>query len=127
MAARWKFGQRLTPTDPLYLQATTACLSGIIGMQMVNVFLCRSPSRSVFSTGLGGNRLILWGVVCEGALLLLIDYTAWGNSILGTAPIGTEVWLFLLPFAVGMLFLEEVRKWLVRRELFPMSSPPERG
>jgi sodium/potassium-transporting ATPase subunit alpha len=125
--AGWQFGQRLAPTDPLYLTATTACLSGIIVMQIVNVFLCRSPSRSVFSTGLGGNRLILWGVVCEVALILLIDYTAWGNILLGTAPVGADVWRFLLPFAVGMLFLEEVRKWLVRRELFPMSSPPERG
>ncbi|MBI3802007.1 MAG: cation-transporting P-type ATPase [Deltaproteobacteria bacterium] len=113
------FGQRLTPTNPLYLKATTACLSGIIVMQIVNVFLCRSPIRSVFSSGLGGNRLILWGVVFEVALILLIDYTAWGNILLGTAPIGSEVWLFLVPFAVGMAVLEEVRKWLVRRDMFP--------
>ena len=37
----------LAPQDPLYLQATTACLSAIIVMQIVNVFLCRSASRSV--------------------------------------------------------------------------------
>jgi len=117
--AGWTFGQSLAPTDPLYLKATTACLSGIIVMQIVNVFLCRNPLRSVFSIGLGGNGLILWGVVFEGVLILLIDYTSWGNIILGTAPIGIEVWLFLVPFAVGMAVLEEVRKWLVRRDMFP--------
>ena len=33
----------------LYLRATTACLSAIIVMQIVNVFLCRSSVRSVRS------------------------------------------------------------------------------
>jgi magnesium-transporting ATPase (P-type) len=50
-AAGWKYGRELAPDDPLYLQATTACLSAIIVPQIVNVFLCRSASRSVFSTG----------------------------------------------------------------------------
>ena len=77
--------------------------------------MCRGPSRSVFSTGLGGNRLTLWGVGCEVALLVLIDYTAWGNLLLGTEPLGPDVWWCLLPFAVSMVVLEEGRKWLVRR------------
>jgi hypothetical protein len=54
-------------------------------------------------------------VVLEIALILLIDYTPWGNLILGTAPIPGEVWLFVIPFAAGMLALEELRKWIVRR------------
>jgi magnesium-transporting ATPase (P-type) len=46
---------------PLYRQATTACLAAIVLLQIVNVFLCRSAVRSAFTTGLGGNSLILWG------------------------------------------------------------------
>ena len=49
LGAGWHFGQSLAPTDPLYLSATTACLSTIIVMQIVNVFLCRSSVRSIFS------------------------------------------------------------------------------
>ena len=45
----WVYGQLLPPNDPLYLQATTACLSAIIVMQVANVFLCRSERASVFS------------------------------------------------------------------------------
>ncbi len=112
--AGWKYRQELAVHDPLYLQATTACLSGIIVMQVVNVFLCRSRNRSIFSAGLLGNPLILWGVMLEIALILLIDYTSWGNAVFGTAPIAGEVWLFVAPFAVGLLILEEFRKWLVR-------------
>jgi sodium/potassium-transporting ATPase subunit alpha len=111
----WAYGQALAPSDPLYLQATTACLSAVIVMQIVNVFLCRSTTRSAWSMGLLGNPLILWGVVLEVALILVIDYTAWGNVIFGTAPISGRVWLFIMPFAGGLLVLEELRKWLVRR------------
>ena len=113
----WHYGQPLALHDPLYFQATTATLSAIIVMQIVNVFLCRSATRSVFSTGFLGNKLVLWGVLLEIVLILLIDYTPWGNALLGTAPISKRVWLFVLPFTVGMLLLEELRKGLARRRL----------
>lgn len=115
--AGWKYGQPLAYSDPIYLQATTACLSAIIVLQIVNVFLCRSATRSVFSTGLFGNWLILWGVALEITLLMLINYTSWGNALLGTSPTAESVWLFVMPLAVGMLLLEEARKWLARRGL----------
>ncbi|HUY03033.1 MAG TPA: cation-translocating P-type ATPase C-terminal domain-containing protein, partial [Rhodocyclaceae bacterium] len=103
-------------------QATTACLSAIILMQIVNVFLCRSATRSVFSTGLFGNALIIFGVIAEVAVLLLVSYTPWGNDLLGTAPLGGKVWAFVMPFAAGMFMLEELRKWLARRRLLGHSS-----
>src|ERR1035437_233291 len=112
--AGWKYGQILAAHDPVYMQATAACLSAIILMQIMNVFLCRSAARSVFSTGLLGNALIILGVISEIAILLIINYTSWGNSLLGTAPIGAEVWGFVIPFAAGMFILEELRKWLAR-------------
>lgn len=113
----WKYGVSLPLDDPLYLQATTACLSAIIVMQIVNVFLCRSTTRSVFSVGLLGNALIGWGVILEIALIVLIAYTSWGNLIFATAPISAKVWLFVIPFGVVLLTAEELRKWLVRRML----------
>lgn len=79
--------------DPLYLQATTACLSAIVMLQIVNVFLCRGDIRSVIYTNFLSNRLIIFGVILEIVLILLIDHTDWGNIILGTAPIDGKVWL----------------------------------
>jgi sodium/potassium-transporting ATPase subunit alpha len=110
----WHLGQKLAAHDPLYLQATTACLSAIVVMQIGNVFLCRSERESLFARGLFSNRLILVGIAAEIALIGLIDYTPWGNDLFGTAPISATVWLFTIPFALGMLVLEELRKWLVR-------------
>ncbi len=110
----WRYGRALAMNDPLYLRATTACFSAIVVLQIVNVFLCRSARRSIFSTGLLGNPLIWGGVIVEIALVVLIGYTRLGNFIFGTAPLGFRTWLYLLPFAALMLAAEEVRKWIVR-------------
>ncbi len=120
--AGWKYGQNLAAQDPVYMEATTACLSTIIILQIVNVFLCRSTTRSVFSTGLFGNTIIVLGVISEIAILLLINYAPWGNALLGTAPIGDQVWVFVIPLAAGMFILEEIRKWIARKRLFSSAS-----
>ena len=111
----WQYGDYLARQAPLYLQATTACLSAIIVMQVINVFLCRSDRASARAFGLFSNPMLLWGVLTETGLILFIVYTAWGNRLFGTAPIAGEVWLFVLPFALGMLLLEELLKGFVRR------------
>ena len=111
----WQYGNVPGIHANLYLQATTACLSAIIAMQVVNVFLCRHPAMSIFSRGHRRNRLIWYGIAFELLLLMLIDYTPWGNALFGTAPLGVEVWLFIVPFGIGMLLLEELRKAVVRR------------
>ncbi|MGX2041012.1 cation-translocating P-type ATPase [Methylocaldum sp. MU1018] len=112
--AGWQYGQTLARDDPTYLRATTACLSAIIIMQAMNVFLCKHPDRSLLRSPLFNNRLILIGILLEIGLILLIDYTPWGNEIFRTAPMGGDVWLFTVPFALGMLFMEELRKGLTR-------------
>jgi calcium-translocating P-type ATPase len=125
LAGGWCYGVVLPPSDPLYLRATTACLSAIIVMQVVNVYLCRSSVRSVFFMRLFDNRLIVAGVGLELALLLLFNYAPVANMLLGTAPVPPMLWLFLLPFAAGMLALEELRKWIVRQALRRKRRPDE--
>ena len=121
----WNSGQSLLATDPLYLQATTACLSAIVVMQVANVFLCRNPRLSLAARGFFSNRVILAGVAAEIAIILLIDYTRWGNSLVGTASIPLTVWLFIIPFAIAMVFLEEFRKWVCRIKCHTIDLPVE--
>ena len=111
----WSSGQVLEAENPLYLQATTACLSAIVLMQVANVFLCRSERRSLISNGIFNSKLILAGVGLELFLILSINYTPWGNAIFGTFPLPPVVWIFILPFVVGMIVLEELRKWIFRK------------
>jgi magnesium-transporting ATPase (P-type) len=113
--AGWRYGEWLERHDPLYLQATTACLAAIVLTQMVNLFLCRHPRQSGLRVGLPANPLLWGGIALEVALILLIVYTPWGNALFGTAPLSSQVWLYVIPFVVGMGVVEEARKWLVRR------------
>jgi magnesium-transporting ATPase (P-type) len=115
----WEYGRMPGAADPLYLQATTACLAAIVVMQVANVFLCRHPRDSVFASGFASNPLILWGIAVEIGLILIVVYTPWGNLTFGTRPLDAEVWLFVAPFAVVMVVLEEGRKAFVRRRAAP--------
>jgi sodium/potassium-transporting ATPase subunit alpha len=110
----WHYGSLLSNTDPGYLQSTTACLAGIVIAQMVNVFICRHPQQSALNFGLFKNPMLLAGLALELVLLLLIIYTPWGNALFGTAPLALDVWLLVLPLALMMGLLEEVRKVLIR-------------
>ncbi len=111
----WSWPQQLAPDSALYLQATTACLAGIIATQVANVFTCRSPLLSITTLGFFSNRLVLVGIAAELALTGLIIYTPPGNAIFGCAPIGINVWLLLIPFALLLLAADETRKYFVRR------------
>lgn len=114
-AGGWSFPQILPPASELYRQATTACLAGIIATQIANVFSCRSPALSIFNLGFFSNPLVLVGIASELALAVFIIYTPAGNAIFDCAPVGFEVWLLLIPFALLLLSADESRKYFVRR------------
>ncbi|MFN5744944.1 MAG: cation-translocating P-type ATPase [Methylococcaceae bacterium] len=121
----WHFGQSLASDLPLYRQATTACFSGIVIGQIVMVFLCKHPDRPLSGAPIFNNPLILAGVVLEIILILLIDYTPWGNEAFGTLPIAGDVWLFLLSLTPFVLLMEAFRKWCVRQwcRILPREKP----
>ncbi|TAL22443.1 MAG: cation-transporting P-type ATPase, partial [Nitrospirae bacterium] len=124
----WQVGEMLTIHNALYIQATTACLTGIVIAQIANVFACRSFRESVFSIGFFSNKLIFAGIAFEIILQLFIVYHPWGNKIFSTSPITTGVWLALIPFAFILFFAEETRKFIVRKKapsalLFPSKIP----
>jgi len=111
----WRYGEVLERHDPLFLQSTATCLVAIVLAQAVNIFLCRHPHQSALRFGLLTNPLLLWGIALEVGLILLIVYTPWGNDLFGTAPLRSEVWLYVIPSVVATGRAEESRKWLIRR------------
>ncbi len=111
--AGWRYGEPLAMTAPLYLEATTACLTAIVIAQVANLFLCRHPRRSALAGP--GNLLLLPAIGVELAAILGIVYTPVGNWAFGTAPIGLHVWLWAGVLALAMLALEEARKTWLRR------------
>ncbi len=122
--AGWHYGQVLGRLDPLYLEATTACLVAIVVAQVANLFLCRHPTHSILAPGLRGNGLLPLALAVELAVTLAIVYTPPGNWLFGTAPVGIEVWLAAGPLALVMVTLEEARKAWMRRRLSSSVEPP---
>ena len=116
-AAGWHYGVPLDRLDPLYLQATSACLATIVVMQMMNVFLCRHPFKSSLSFSFFDNPYILLGLAAELGVILAIIYTDAGNWLFGTAPVGGEVWFLAVAGAGVMWIVEEGRKAWLRRTM----------
>ncbi len=110
----WEWGNMPALYDPLYMQATTACLTAIIITQVANVFACRTFRESVFTIGIFSNKLIFPGIALEVLLQLFIVYHPWGNRIFSTGPISAGVWLVLFPFAIFLFTAEEGRKFITR-------------
>ncbi len=111
----WQWGVVLPMDYPLARQAATATFLGIVIMQIGNVFACRSAKDSIFSLGFLSNKLVLIGIAFEIVFSAFIIYHPYGNKIFGTAPLGLDVWLILIPFSIGLLAAEEMRKFYLRR------------
>ena len=100
----------------VYITATTMSLAGIVASQIGNVFACRAERESVFSVGFFKNRLVLFGILVEVALIVFLTYMPFMQNIFGLAPLGLKEWAFLLSFPVIVLLFEEGRKWVVRKK-----------
>ena len=111
----WQYGEFLATVDPLYRQATTACLAAIVVTQMVNVFLCRHPRVAAIDFPLTQNPLLLLGLGAELALILAIVYTPPGNEIFATQAFAPAAWGLMVVLALAFAVLEEMRKYLARR------------
>ncbi len=115
IAGGWHYGEILPSASPNYRAATTACLMGIMCMQIVNASMCRSDLKSIFSIGLFSNSMLNFGIVMEIGLMLFISYSSLGNNIFHTGPLPLQFWIFMLPFMGTMVVIEETRKLYLRR------------
>jgi len=100
--------------DIIYLQATTMSLAAIIMTQIGNAFACKTNFESVFKVGFFRNKLLLWGIFTEVALLNILIYVPHLNRAFNNAPIGITDWLILIAFIPSVLIVEELRKLILK-------------
>lgn len=113
-AGGWRMGMEIT--GPLYMQATTACLAAIIITQVINGLVSRTTKESISTIGLFTNRNLLYGFASEIGLILAIVYLPPLQRIFGTQALNPSTWLIFIPFALTILGVEELRKYLMRRQ-----------
>jgi sodium/potassium-transporting ATPase subunit alpha len=113
----WSFGQDLPFTDPLYMHAITAFFTAVIICQISNVFVSRTRRQSILAKGLFSNRMVLLGIVSELTILAFIIFNPLVNTIFNTAPISMRYVMMAVPFALILLFVDELRKLGVRKNV----------
>ena len=72
---------------------------------------------SVFRAGLFANKLVLWGIATELAIIMVLIYTPALQRVFGLAPLAFKEWSFLLIFPPLLLLMEETRKRIARRSV----------
>ena len=110
-------GVPLASSGTVYLMATAMTFAATVFSQIGMVFNCRTQQLSVFKKRLFSNRLILFGVAVEVAIVALWVYlpVPGMHALFNTAPLGWREWLFLIAIPPVMLFADELRKAFLRR------------
>lgn len=115
----WQHGWPWVPLAPegtnVYRMATTMTLAGVVAAQVGAVFGCRSDRASILTIGFLSNRLVLWGIAVELALLGLLVYVPFLQNAFHTAALGPVEWCYVLAWAPLLLLADEARKAVVRR------------
>jgi Ca2+-transporting ATPase len=125
----WLNGWPGTPLAPdgtlIYRMATTMTLAGVVAAQVGAVMGCRTDRASIFQIGLFTNRLILWGIAAELALLGMLIYVPFIQPVFNTAPIGLREWTYLFAWTPVIFLLDELRKAILRQRERRASSKVE--
>ncbi len=113
----WRPGLAMADSGAIYITATTMSLAAIVASQIGNVFACRTDRESVFRAGIFANRLVLWGIATELAIVTALVYAPPLQRIFGLAPLTIKEWGFLFIFPPILLLLEEGRKRIERKRI----------
>lgn len=113
----WNLGEQLASNNPLYIQSITAFFSAVVICQIANVFASRTRFQSVFTMGLFSNRMVLLGIASELLILVFIIWNPFANLIFNTSPLDLKYILFSIPFALFLLGIDELRKYLLRKNI----------
>ena len=104
-----------TPLHHLYQQASTIAWLGIVACQVGTAFAARTERVSLWSIGIGSNKLLLGAIGVALCLAGAITTVPFLQEIFGTAtPTGLQL-LILLPYPFLVWGADEMRRWVGRR------------
>jgi len=101
-------------SSPIYQSAITAAFAAIVLSQIGNAFANRTSYDSVFKAGFFKNRLLLWAIIGEAAILNMLIYIPKLNGVFDHYPIGWNSWIVPILFIPSVLIIEEIRKFILR-------------
>lgn len=97
------------------LARTMALLT--LGMfQWFNAWNCRSETLSIFGLGWTTNLWLILATLVVVTLQILLLYVPFLQSIFSTVPLNGYQWAFAALISSNIIWLEEIRKWWIRRK-----------
>jgi len=97
-------------------EARTVAVSVFVFGEMFYLFNCRSLTLPSWRMSLRTNHLLFAGVGLMLALQLLYTYLPGMNSLFGSAPIGWQLWAWVIGAALAIHVIVEVEKGIRRRQ-----------
>jgi sodium/potassium-transporting ATPase subunit alpha len=114
-------GYIYTPSNQISIrrEAESVYFLGIVMMQWVNIFNCKTRINSLFHQGVISNRVLLLGIVWAASISCIMFYIPGLNEdVLFSRPVGWRFWLCALPFMLVIFVVDETRKLLIRKAGF---------
>ena len=113
----WRYGVDLAADDPLYLRGISAFFAAVVLCQIANALISRTHRQSLLQQGLCSNRLLLLAILVEIVIALTVLELEPLHAFFGNASLSPGELLLAWPFALGMLLLDEGRRFLIRRNV----------
>jgi sodium/potassium-transporting ATPase subunit alpha len=114
-AGGWRWGVSLNGGDLLYCKAVSAFFAAIVICQVANGLASKTQRQSLLRQGILSNRWLLFGIVVEFMLAGLIIETDALHLLFGNASLTLKEFFLAWPFAVGLVVLDGLRRFLIRR------------
>lgn len=123
LAGGWQFGA--APDAALLATASGTAFTAIVLGQLANAYACRSATRSVPRVGLRGNRLLLWAVAFELAVLAVFLFVPPLPQLLGGSAPSALGWGLAVATIPVVIAADAVAKvFLVRKTRFTRPERP---
>ena len=118
----WHWGMTSTDNQSLFAEASAAFLATIIFCQIGNVMACRTNRQSALSYFGRFNHWIVLGILVEVGFIVLVTNVPSLFRVFSTAAMPIWVWSMIVFAPLVIFFIEEARKWLVRRGVQVLSA-----
>lgn len=101
--------------------ATTASIAGTMGLntfvlfQFFNILNVRSENRTIFSRLTFTNKYLWWSLASVLLLQIAVTHVGFMQRLFDTKSITIHQWMVCVAVASSVLWVEEIRKFIVRR------------
>jgi Ca2+-transporting ATPase len=92
-------------------KARTMAFTGIIFIELINVFNFRSFRQTIKSAGFFSNPYIIAAIISSFILQLIVIYTPYFQTVFGTVALSVFDWIFIIAFSLPLVIAGELYKF----------------